>query len=158
MKSPRKAVEATEPGTLPEARTFPVASRTDVEEARRRVLRARSLDAYTVEVRKLVKAKGWDAQPVPLPQAVAMLHSEVTEILEAWRVWDVHDATRLSREHWWQFWRPRGIQKPEGMGSECADVFIRLLDTCDRFGIDLPTEFTRKMDYNWTRPYRWSKI
>jgi len=118
---------------------------------------AHSLETLTVEVRKLVAAKGWNDKPVPLPQAVAMLHSEVTEMLEAWREWETADATAKPRRFRWQWWRPR-IPKPEGLGSECADVLIRLLDTADRFGVDLDAEFIRKMDYNWTRPYRWSKI
>jgi hypothetical protein len=42
----------------------------------------------------------------------------------------------------------------QGVGSEFADVFIRLLDYCARFGVDLEAEYERKMAYNQTRPYR----
>jgi NTP pyrophosphatase (non-canonical NTP hydrolase) len=109
------------------------------------------------QVQALVDGKGWNDKPVPLPQAVAMLHSEVTEILEAWREWGTKDMTAKPRRWRWQWWRPV-VPKPEGMGSECADVLIRLLDTAHRFEIDLEAEFNKKMAYNWTRPYRWSKI
>lgn len=44
--------------------------------------------------------------------------------------------------------------KPEGVGTEFADVFIRLLDYCARFDVDLEAEYERKMAYNHTRPYR----
>src|SRR5262249_40737012 len=34
------------------------------------------------------------------------------------------------------------------------DVLIRLLDVCDIYGIDLATEYERKMAFNRTRPYQ----
>jgi hypothetical protein len=46
------------------------------------------------------------------------------------------------------------LPKPEGIGSECADVLIRLLDFCDRRGVDLMGETRRKMTFNLTRGYR----
>jgi hypothetical protein len=33
-------------------------------------------------------------------------------------------------------------------------VLIRLLDDCDRWGVDLAFEFERKMAYNEKRPYQ----
>jgi NTP pyrophosphatase (non-canonical NTP hydrolase) len=62
-------------------------------------------------------------------------------VFEAWRRWGAEDATE-----------PGG--KPEGIGSEFADVFIRLIDYCSRFGVSLEAEYERKMAYNWTRSYR----
>jgi NTP pyrophosphatase (non-canonical NTP hydrolase) len=47
-----------------------------------------------------------------------------------------------------------GPPKPEGVGSEFADVLIRLLDDCQLHGIDLVDEVVRKMAYNHSRPYR----
>lgn len=44
--------------------------------------------------------------------------------------------------------------KPIGVASECADIFIRLLDTCWRHDIDLGAEFECKLAYNRTRGYR----
>lgn len=80
---------------------------------------------------------------------IALLHSEVSEMLEAFRVTgDARDQTSV--DHAGNEYNP----KPEGVGAEAADVLVRLLDTCDRYGIDLFAEWRRKVDYNWTRPTR----
>lgn len=43
-------------------------------------------------------------------------------------------------------------KKPEGVPAELADIGIRLLDTCESWGVDLEREMIRKMDFNETRP------
>jgi NTP pyrophosphatase (non-canonical NTP hydrolase) len=96
------------------------------------------------EVEAFCHDKGWYDKPVSFGEAMALLHSKVSEALEAWRDWGTEDHTE-----------PGG--KPEGIGSEFADVFIRLLDDCARFGVDLEAEYERKMAYNRTRPYRHGK-
>lgn len=44
--------------------------------------------------------------------------------------------------------------KPEGFGPECADIVIRILDTCEEYGIDLAWEIEQKMIHNHTRAIR----
>jgi NTP pyrophosphatase (non-canonical NTP hydrolase) len=44
--------------------------------------------------------------------------------------------------------------KPEGIPIELADVVIRILDFCGRWGIDLEDAMREKMAYNWTLPHR----
>lgn len=43
------------------------------------------------------------------------------------------------------------LQKPEGVPSEYADIFIRLCDECGKAGIDLAAAVKEKLDYNNTR-------
>jgi NTP pyrophosphatase (non-canonical NTP hydrolase) len=101
-------------------------------------------------VRNLNEEKGWRDQARTLVEDLALLHSEVSEALEAWRTFgDVQPHLDYQAD---QTGAARG--KPVGVGSEMADVLIRLLDTCDRFGIDLPAELAAKMAFNWTRPRR----
>lgn len=132
-------------------------------------IRSAVLSGMQEEVVTWCAAKGWSgpgAPPVSLLEAMALLHGEVSEAVEAWRRWGLADATpdHYDRLHGLcVHGHPRDTcsihnsmppPKPEGVGSEFADVLIRLLDDCDRFSVDLAAEFKRKMTYNWTRPFR----
>lgn len=103
----------------------------------------------TAEVREFVFAKGWRSDQTTFGEYIALLHSELSEALEAYRDYRLADVTSVSG-----MIRGQALPKPEGVGSEFADVLIRLLDTCDVYGIDLLAEFGRKMAYNRTRPYQ----
>lgn len=119
-------------------------SRESVEEVRRDVLKS-----MAAEVREVNTANGWFDDQRSFGEGIALMHSEVSEALEAFRSWGLADATKLEP------WEEDGRHpKPEGVGSEFADVLIRLLDECDRAGIDLAFEFERKLAHNRTRGYK----
>lgn len=44
--------------------------------------------------------------------------------------------------------------KPEGLGSELADIIIRVCDDAGALGIDLAAELRAKLDYNRTRSHK----
>ena len=94
----------------------------------------KTLAQMTAEVVENNTAKGWYAKKATFPEAMALLHSEVSEALEAWRKWGLADATDVCKHL-----GPTDVSyKPEGVGSEFADIFIRLLDDAWLFGqIDL---------------------
>ena len=115
------------------------------------------------EVTAWCERKGWKGEgsaPVTFGDTMALLHSEVSEALEAFRDWGTADATKDIRTECadGQCENPEHTYvtpgKPEGVGSEFADVLIRLLDDCDRWGVDLAFEYERKMAYNEKRPYQ----
>lgn len=109
------------------------------------------LDTLAVEVEQVNRDNGWYDDSRTFGDEVALLHSEVSEMLEAFRDHGTADATvKLTNAHDTEDRLP----KPEGVGSEAADVLIRLLDTCRRHGIDLGAEYHRKLAYNRTRGYR----
>ena len=107
-------------------------------------------------VEDLNKSKGWYEKNRTFGDEIALLHSEVSEALEAFREYgsqvDVTlDECANKAEHSDD---PMHQCKPRGVGSEMADVLVRLLDTCKRYNIDLGAEFAKKMKYNWTRTAR----
>lgn len=99
-----------------------------------------AIEIMTNEVDEWCQKLGWRDTTISFGDGIALLHSEVSEALEAYR-------TRK-----FEAWEDNG--KPQGVGSEYADILIRLLDECSKWGIDLYGEYRRKMAYNWLRPYR----
>ena len=117
----------------------------------------KTLSEMAAEVRAVNEEKGWRNGGNTFGDYIALMHSELSEALEAYRDHRLTDATRaqceLKRRH-----NPEEDHehqcKPEGVGSEFADMLIRLLDVADIYGIDLDTEYERKLAYNRTRPHQ----
>lgn len=108
------------------------------------------------EVTRVNAENGWFDEDRTFGDGLALIHSEVSEALEAYRKWGLADATGDHEILGWSMGEAveAPLAKPEGVGSEFADVLIRLLDECQRADIDLEYEFHRKMAYNKTRGYR----
>lgn len=130
------------------------------------------------QVYEVNEANGWFEEDRTVGEDIALLHSEVSEMLEAYRDHGLADystvrydnRTQLNDRAWGiiermgqheqatdeeiSYLAAEGLAKPEGFGSEAADVLIRLLDTCRRRGVDLEYEVQRKLAYNATRGHR----
>jgi NTP pyrophosphatase (non-canonical NTP hydrolase) len=97
------------------------------------------------EANEIARAKGWDVPVVSdwpgkggeeaglykLGTILSLLHSEVSEALEALRAGD-----------------------REGFGDELADVVIRAVGLAHGLGFDLDAGVRAKMDENRARPWR----
>ena len=90
---------------------------------------------------KNAKAHGFYDEPNPIPQQIALMHSELSEALECYRDGEMELT-----------FNDKG--KPLGYPSELADVIIRIVDQAHDLGIDLDAAVAAKMSYNISRPYK----
>lgn len=100
--------------------------------------------------------------PRPVPEHAALLHSEVSELFEAWR-----DGL-APYEHFYAL--PRNptstdmydeegnLGKPVGIPSEVADIVIRACQFSAEYDIDLVRAIKEKMAYNKTRPFKHGRV
>lgn len=95
------------------------------------------------DVHDNAKAHGWWDEERPFGELLALVHSEVSEALE-----DYRNGLPLNENHY----EPNG--KPCGVPSELADVVIRVMDMCERYGIDLEKAILEKHEFNKSRPYK----
>jgi NTP pyrophosphatase (non-canonical NTP hydrolase) len=94
----------------------------------------KALSDMAAEVAAYQVEKGWTEER-SISASLELLHEEASEAGRAWRKWGLADhtlgvAAATPDGHW--------RAEPEGVGSELADVVIRLLDTSNRHGLGLP--------------------
>lgn len=90
-----------------------------------------SINQLCLEAYETAVTKGWHDKEHSTTHWLAMIHSEVSEALEADRVGDREEFVK-----------------------ELADICIRTFDYCGMEGIDLETAIIEKMAYNKTRPIK----
>jgi NTP pyrophosphatase (non-canonical NTP hydrolase) len=106
-----------------------------------------TLNDLVEQSHRLAKEKGWyEGGERNIPEALALIHSEVSEALEEYRRYG-RDAVTYKQHN-------VDTGKPEGFAIELADVVIRVADLCGYLGIDLEDAVETKYLYNRTRAYR----
>lgn len=101
-----------------------------------------NLNAASAEVFAWAVSKGWHAPANSFGEEICMVHAELSEAVEEFRV------GRPPSEIYYK------DGKPEGVPIELADVIIQLLDMAGHHGIDLDEAIQIKREYNMTRSHR----
>lgn len=84
------------------------------------------------------KEKGWWDQPRTFLDCICLVHCELSEAVEEYRVNGLGEND----------------EQAEKVAMELADVLIRIFDLCGHYDIDLEAALVKKMEYNKSRPYR----
>lgn len=127
-----------------------------------------NINELAKEVHENAVAHGWWEKPPTLPEALCLIHAELSEALEEYREGNplIYGTCALAAEDCKfsgvcdRVGRPgegEGIDgpcKPEGIAVELADVILRTLDLMAALGVDVDAVVMAKHKYDLGREYR----
>lgn len=95
-----------------------------------------SINNFIDTCHKIAKKKGWWDKKRSDGEVIALMHSELSEALEAMR----------------------NNHSKESIAEELADCCIRIFDYCGQEKIDLERALLKKIEKNKSRPYMHGKV
>lgn len=93
------------------------------------------INVLAEQIHEIAKSKGFYDEPVSFPQAIALMHSELSEALEA----------------------HREGEPAERVAEELADTIIRILDTACYANLNVGRALVMKMEKNKAREHKHGK-
>ena len=99
-----------------------------------------TLEQLSILVMEQAKAKGFGTTPeeINVGEKLALIHSEVSEALQAYR--------------------HKKIRGPGGFEDEMGDAIQRILHLCGALGVDVEGAILDKLAYNKDRIWNWEKM
>jgi len=97
------------------------------------------LRKFQRDVHQTARSKGWWENPAPFGTRIALMHSELSEALEA----DRHGNQPDNK-----------IPEFSGIEAELADTIIRILDTAEADGLDVIGAMIAKAEMNAGRSHK----
>lgn len=114
------------------------------------------LNELAKEIHQIAVEHGWWETDRNFGESLALIHSEVSEVLEDWRKGRPLNEILWTVEYYLEGPSAGEVirNKPDGIPIEFADIIIRVLDLCAAYNIDIETAIKEKIAFNKDRPYR----
>lgn len=101
-----------------------------------------AFDALTVRAYQIAKDHGWHEQERNDGEVLSLIHSEISEALQALRAGNPPDKC---------------CPEFSNLEIELADAIIRIMDYAAEKNLDISGAIVAKMEYNKNRPYKHGK-
>ena len=121
--------------------------------------RIKNLTEWSKEIHKANVEKGFYEEEKQFGTQIALIHSELSEALEADRhkiKADLYQFESLMEEGN-EFVTTFKETVKDSVEDELADAMIRIMDTCGHLGIDIQKHIELKLRYNSTRAHKHGK-